>query len=259
MRRIAILLTLVWLLAAAAPADAQPLAAFTGPVAEADLLYFGGHVEEAYELLLSRYADEPTDGEVPWRIARAGAVVGVLREGVGGYNHYYDTALHFGRLAVERTPDDADALYWRGVAAGRRALHAGTGYAAELAQLVYDDAHAVLATDSLHAGAHNMLGKLAFEVMSLSRVERLLARVFLSNDALERTSWEDAEHHLGRAVELSPSAVLYHYDLGVLHARRGRPDEAVASLRQALALPAVQPMDEAVQELAGTLLEEIAN
>lgn len=258
MRRTLLLLALALpLLAAPTRILAQPLIGLGGPVMEADLLFFAGRPLETYQLLLEHYAIAPDDYDTLWRIARAGVTVGVGLERTGGQNGYLDTALHFARLAVERRPEGPEALYWRGAAAGRRALHAGPGYAAELAQLVYDDAHALLAADSLHPGAHNMLGKLNFEVMSLSRVERLIARTFMGNDALATASWEGAEAHLARAAELSPDFTLYQYDLAALYEKRGREAEAVDRLERTLALPAVQPLDPLVHELAEELLQAI--
>ena len=238
-----------------APASGQSLEGLGGPVAEADLLYTAGEPLLAYERLLELLGDDPTNYDVLWRVARAGVAVGVGREGTRAQNPYLDTALHFGRIAVEQRPDGVLGIYWRAAAAGRRALNAGPRYSLELAQLVYDDAHTLLQMDSLHAGAHNMLGKLNFEVMILSRVQRFIARVWYGSDTVGQMSWANAEAHLTRATELEPDNVLYLYDLGHFYHRRGRHEEAAAALSRALELPASQPVDPMLQEWASALLE----
>ena len=251
--------TLLCLLLVLAPLDAsaQQLPGLGGPVSQADLLYFAGEPLLAYEALAKHLQSHPTDYDALLRIVRACVVLGFGGEDSRAQNHYYDVALHHARQAVELRPEDIEGIYWRGVAAGRRALNAGAGYTVELAQIVYTDAHTVLEADSLHAGAHNMLGKLNYEVMILSRLKRWLARTFMGNDALQDTSWENAETHLARAVELSPKFVLYQFDLGRLYERRGRDEEAVSQLARARDLPVVHPIDSALQKRAAAILERL--
>jgi tetratricopeptide (TPR) repeat protein len=251
------LLTVLVVSLAAAPARAQAFRGFGDPVARADLLFAADQPLAAYEILRVHVESNPNDYEALWRIARAGVVASVDIEDNHEQNGYLDPALHYAGIAVDLRPDGLDGVYWRGVAAGRRALNAGSRYSVELAQIVYEDAHTLLAADSLHAGAHNMLGKLNYEVMSLSRFERAVARMFMGNPALGDTSWENAEEHLAKAVEVSPDDILFRFDLGALHEKRGREEQAVVHLREALRLPPMQPIDMYVQEQAAALLEDI--
>ena len=140
---------------------------------------------------------------------------------------------------------------------GRRALNAGNTYAAELAQRVYDDAHAILALDPLHGGAHNLLGKLNYEIMSLSRLERFLARLLVRKRALRDSSWENAELHLGTAVESWPDLILFHFDLAQLYRKRGRDEEARDALTRVSELPALHPLDPSLKEDAVRHLAEL--
>ena len=102
-------------------------------------------------------------------------------------------------------------------------------------------------------------GKLNYEIMSVSRLERMVARVFMGNDAIKNTSWEQAEHHLAKAVEVAPDYPLFHFDLGQLLERRGRDDEAVTHLEQAATLPPVLVIDARVRERAHALLAKISS
>jgi tetratricopeptide (TPR) repeat protein len=187
---------------------------------------------------------------------RSAVVLGIDAEGSRSQNAWLDPAMAFAERAVALRPEGVEGHYWRGVAMGRRAMNASPGYAVELAQVVYDDAHAILAADSTHGGAHNMLGKLNYEIMSLSRIKRGVAKTFMGNSALDDTSWDNARHHLERATETWPDFVLFHFDLGQLHRKRGRREEAAQSFRTALALEAVHPTDRKVQEDARTYLQE---
>jgi tetratricopeptide (TPR) repeat protein len=228
-------------------------------VSDADALYFEGRVEEAFTLLDEHLVTHPTDYDALWRAARAGVVAGMLRQGITSQNERLDPAIVFADRAVAVRPDGIDGLYWRGAAEGRRALNAGSNYAARLVQRVYDDAHAILALDSLHGGAYNLLGRVNYEIMDLPRVGRFLARRLIGNEALHDSSWEDAEKFLTRAAELRPDNVLFQLDLGYLYQRRGRDDEARAQLEKVVEMESVHPADDYFKESARSFLEELGS
>ena len=225
------------------------------PVAEADRLYLADEPRRAFDRLAAHLATDSTDYGALWRAARSAVTLGIREEGSRAQNAWLDPAILLAARAVDVDPDGLDGIYWHGVAAGRRAMNAGPGYAVELAQMVHDDAHAILAVDSLHGGAHNMLGKLNYEVMSLSRIKRLLARTFMGGDALDQTSWEQADDHLRRAADVWPGFVLFHFDLARLHEKRGRKEDAIRELGHVLALPPVHPLDSDLQAQARAELE----
>jgi tetratricopeptide (TPR) repeat protein len=248
----------VALLAGLAPAaHTQPVVA--DAVATADELYFAGQPMESYELLKARLQVDSTDYEALWRASRAAVVIGIVREGITAQNEYLDPAIVLGDRAVAQRPDGLDGLYWRGAAEGRRALNAGNDYASRLVQRVFDDAHAILAVDSLHGGAHNLLGRVNYEIMDLSRVERLLARMLVSSEAIRSSNWESAEAHLRRAVELWPENVLFRLDLGQLYMRRGWDDEARAILEQVRGMTSLHPPDDVFKDTARRWLEELGS
>ncbi|NNL30435.1 MAG: hypothetical protein HKO77_05400, partial [Gemmatimonadetes bacterium] len=218
-----------------APVEGQ-FAGFGGPLAEADMLYTAGEPRLAFERLETHLSTDSADYGALWRAARSAVVLGIEEEDHRDQNAWLDPAILYAERAVSLRPGGVDGTYWRGVAAGRRAMNAGPGYAVELAEVVYEDAHAILTVDSLHGGAHNMLGKLNYEIMSLSRVKRLLARTFMGNDALNDTSWENAEYYLHRAAEVWPDFVLFHFDLGQLYEKRDRRELAIREMLHALSL-----------------------
>jgi len=238
---------------------AQSLVGFGGSVGQADLLYFSGHPQEAYEILERHLEEHPEDYDALWRAVRAAVVVGIAREGVVEQNYWLDPAIVLGDRAVQARPEGVDGLYWRGAAAGRRALNAGPSYAADLAQRVYDDAHAILAQNPLHGGAHNLLGKLNYEIMSLSRVERFIGRVLVRKEALRQSSWEQAEFHLSAAAREWPDYVVFHFDLAQYYRKRDRKEEARGAFERAVDLPVVHPPDDRFQADARRFLDELGS
>ena len=239
--------------------EAQPLAHFGNAVGDADLLYFAGRPLEAYELLERHLDEEPRDYEALWRAARAGVVLGIAEESLEAQNRWLDPAIGYGDRAVAERPEGIDGLYWRGAAEGRRAMNAGPSYGADLAQRVYDGAHTILALDPDHGGAHNLLGKLNYEIMSLSRVERFIGRVLVRKQALRDSSWESAELHLRAAAESWPDLLLFHFDLAQLYRKRGREEDARALLLRVTEMVPLHPSDAAFQDDARRHLEELGS
>jgi hypothetical protein len=110
-----------------------------------------------------------------------------------------------------------------------------------------------------HGGAHNLLGKLNYELMSLSRVERFLGRLLVRTQALRDSSWESAETHLVAAAESWPDLVLFQFDLGLLYRKRGREQEARAAFRRVTEMAPVHPTDGSFQDDARRHLEELGS
>ncbi|MEQ8329400.1 MAG: hypothetical protein RH859_02960 [Longimicrobiales bacterium] len=192
-----------------------------------------------------------------WRAARAATALSVVhQEQAARRASLLRVAIDHGEAAVAARPEGIDGRYWRVAAKGRLSLHADSRAAAALARQIEAEARDILARDSLHAGGHNALGRLNLEVMILPGWKRSLGRL-LSGDVLGRTSWDLAEHHLQRAVELEPGNPLYLRDLGALHHHRDRPTAARILLRRVVALEGLHPWERVFQDEARTLLGEI--
>jgi tetratricopeptide (TPR) repeat protein len=222
-------------------------------------LYFAGEPEAAFEVLRTYLGEHPGDYDALWRVVRSTVVLGVASEGWQRQNSWWDTGMMYGDSAIAVRPEGVDGRYWRGAAYGRRALNAVPEYGAELAQTAYEDAYAILDLDPDHGGAHNILGKIFFEIMSLSGIQRWLGRTFVRTEALKESSWEAAELHLEAAAEDWPDSVLLQYDLAELYRKRGREAEARDQFRHVTRMAIVHPTDPALQRDAARMLEELGS
>jgi tetratricopeptide (TPR) repeat protein len=113
--------------------------------------------------------------------------------------------------------------------------------------------------DPHHGGAHNILGSIFFEIMSLSRIERFMGRTFVRTSALRESSWEQAELYLQEAASEWPEWVRFQYDLAKLYRKRGRKDEARAAYTHVTQMRPVHPYDAALQMAAEHALEELGS
>ena len=111
--------------------------------------------------------------------------------------------------------------------------------------------------DPDHAGAHHVMGRLNLEAMSLSGVARMIATHFYGSDMLRRTSWEQAERHLRRAVALEPKHQYHRLWLARLYIERGEEDDARRLLEQVIAANARTPLDRKWQEEAAEELQSL--
>jgi len=254
--------TLAVLALAAAPSAAQsPGAGAWGGriVTRADSLYFAGEPRASYELLDAHLDDDPDDYDALWRAVRACLVLGAAGEGWRNQNPWFDHGMELGNRSVELRPDGIEGRYWRAAVTGRRAQNAAPEYGAKLAEISYEDAYTILAADPDHGGAHNILGKIFFEVMSMSRIERFFGRTFVRTQALKESSWEAAEEHLEAAAADWPDWMLFQYDLAELYRKRGRKDEAREVYARVTHMPVVHPSDRTLLEGAVQALEDLGS
>ncbi len=154
-------------------------------------------------------------------------------------------------------PAGENGRYVTLAARGRLALTDRPIEEAHLGREVEREALALLALDSLNAGAHNALGKVYFEIARLSRFQPFIARAWLGGGIMKRASWKAAEYRLRRAVELQPDRNYYHLDLGALVPARGRLNEARSELQEALEVPLETPQQEGFRNEARALLDRI--
>ena len=235
---------IVALLLSCAVAGAQDPGA---AAAQSDSLYFAGKPGDALaysEAVLS--AND--DAGIRWRAARAAIAQGMMLPDNAERRALYDTALSHARRGYALAPQSLEARYWVAAAAGRRAHKNDPIYSAKLAMEVYEQSTALLAVDSMHAGAHHALGRLHTEVLRVPRLVRFVAARVLRVDLAGRANRADAERHSLRAVELEPGTIQFLVDLVDLYARAEKKPETKAALERLAAAPLKHPLDAALRD-----------
>lgn len=241
-------------LAAQAEPGAHP-SADSALLARADSLHTAGETERVLDELRAHLtARDSTGYALLWRAARAAAVHGATVPGPYPQNHYFEEGMRWGALAEAEavrtrsgpsgrplppgSPPDVSGAYWGLTATGLRAQNAAPGYGAELADSVWGGGYALLDRAPADPRVHSLLGLLHLRVMTLPAAERRIGRILFGGRVLDGATWDDAERHLTRAVELAPADLGYLMDLARLHDARGRPTAARMLAQRVVAAPA---------------------
>ena len=226
-------------------------------VLQVDSLYAQGKHRESLELLKDHLGRAPSDYPAWVLAARAALVLGFADQNSDSASAWFNRAITYGEGAQAIDSLGEDGRYATLAARGRLALIGSPFEKARLGREVEHEALALLAIDSLNAGAQNALGKVYFAIARLSSIQRFIARPWLGNDLTGRATWKAAGYHLRRAVELQPQWNFYHLDLGELLLDRGRRDAARYELRTAVSLPLETPQQVGFRKQAQALLDQM--
>jgi tetratricopeptide (TPR) repeat protein len=210
----------------------------------ADSLFEAMDTRASYDEVATFLNTRPESYAGHWRAARAALVMGVLENDEEAELRWLERADAHATAAIAADSAGVDGLYWSASAKGRLALQYGVRGAARLTQEMWDLTHGILEIDSLHPGAHNLLGKLNYEVMRLSGWQRTLGRLLLRTDPLRESSWEKARFHHETAVAQDSTTILFLLDLAQAYQYDGDEAKALETFEQALALPSTYPVDE---------------
>lgn len=214
--------------------------------ARADSLYFA-HPDKSLAFCEEQLAIAD-DAGLHWRAARADIAMGMMIPESPRRKELYDSALAHARRGLALMPDSVETRYWVAASAGRRAHRDDPILSIRLAYEVYEQVTAILAVDSLHAGAHHALGALNSEVLRAPRFVRFVAARILRMDLAKRASWTEAELHMRRAVELDPRVMMYGVDLADLSGRAGRTAQRDSALARLNAVTPLHPQDRIIRD-----------
>jgi hypothetical protein len=190
-----------------------------------------------FDSLLAR---DSTDVEANWRaaIARSDQALPLT---TGADRARRDSLLALaettGRRAVRLAPGNARALFALGLVLGNTALGRGIKQRVRMAVEIRELALRAIAADSSLDGAHHLLGRWNYEVMTLSGFERFVARSFLGGGVLREASWDSARVHLERAVALDSTRRYHRLDLARVYLARKDRAAARRQLTRLMALP----------------------
>lgn len=223
-------------------------------VTRGDALHADLRPAEALESFRGVLAGDSARWDALWRAARETVNLGMLAADDDEAAAWFGAAEDYARRAVAQAPQAPEGHQWLAIALGRRALLEGPRARVHLSEQVRNAALRALELDPDAAGAHHVLGQWHAEIQRLGGLARFTAERILGGATFREASWDRAEHHLSRAVELEPRALVHRVALARLYLDLDRADEARTELRAAVGLPTTQPTDPVTRDEARELL-----
>lgn len=246
------------LAAVAAPALSQDLA---GHLAAGDAARCGRNADEALVHFRAALALDSMDYGALWRTAQT--LVDIGKQLPDNQGPRRDTLYAEGVLLAQRAvavnSNGADGHFMMAVATGRLALTRAARERVRYAGVVREEALRATELDPRHDGALHVLGRWNAEIKRLPGITRFFAKTFLGASIFNQASWDNAINYFNQAIELAPTNIYHHLDLGEALVDAGRRQEAIAHLQQVANLaPACDPMDVTYKTQAAALLQRIS-
>jgi tetratricopeptide (TPR) repeat protein len=233
-------------------------------VAIGDSLFDALKPADALRHYQAALAMDSTNYGANWKAARAVADVAkqILEDDDASETRrdsLYDVGRVYAERAVRADSNDAWGHYALAMVLGRLSLTKGSKERIRFAKIIFDESTRALQLDSLHAGAHHVLGAWHANVKRLSGMQRFFARLLFGGGFLSQGNWPDAEHHLARAVALRPGYIYSRLELARVYADIGRFSAAREQLTTIARLPDSDVLDHEYRREAAELLQEIQN
>jgi len=239
--------TCVALLLAALPLSgpsAAPSETAGEQIARGDQLYTQAKLGEAREAYRAALQAEPNHFVALCRLAQV-------------ESELVAAAVQHARAAVSAAPESAQGHAWLAATLGRQALKEGPKKRLALSREIKAEADRALGIDPNLARAYHVRAIWNRKVASLTAIERLAANAVLGG-VPKGASMENAVRDLEKAVELEPSYVNHHLELGRTFMMLKRMAEARRELEKAAGLPPTSnPRDPIYQAEARDLLKRL--
>jgi tetratricopeptide (TPR) repeat protein len=231
-------------------------------LARADSLHDALKPTEELAELKAALAEWPDDGAALWRAARAQVDVAKQIKGEHEYTRgvrdsVYQVAREYAERAVAADSTEAEAHFVVSLALGQLSRTRSGKERVRFARTIYDEAARTVALDSMHDGAHHVLGAWHAEIKRLSGITRFFAKTLFGAGFMDRANWDSAAAHLERAVALDSSYVHHRLELAEIYVDRQRWADARAQLEAIPTLPDRDVLDGDHRKSAAALLEKI--
>ncbi len=212
-------------------------------ISHGDAAYKKFDNKAALEFFKKALETEPKNYEAAWKSARAYVDVGEKLSDTKERRAYYEKGYDCAQKAVAINPDGSKGHLFLSIAIGRVALDAGAKERVRLSKEVKSEVDKALAIDPQDDVAWHVLGRWHRRLSTLSWIEKNFANMFLGGVPKE-ASMENAVDCFKRAIQLNPSHINHHLELGITHEKMGKKDLAVAAYSKVLELPIRDADDE---------------
>jgi tetratricopeptide (TPR) repeat protein len=246
------------MLAVAAPLPAQDIA---GHIAAGDAARCRRNAEESLTHFTAALALDSLHYDALWRAAQAYVDMGkpLPNSQSARRDSLYADGLALAQRAVRVNATGADGHFMVAVATGRVALTKGARDRVRYAGAVREEALRAIELNPRHDGAMHVMGRWNAEVQRLPGITKFFAKTFMGASIFNQASWDNAVNYYNQAIEIAPSNIYHHLELGEALNDADRQAEAIPHLQQVATLAlGCDPSDAAYKQQAATLLARIS-
>lgn len=171
----------------------------------------------------------------------------------------YAEGLALAQRAVRVSANGADGHFMIAVATGRVALTKGARERVRYAGLVREEALRAIELNPRHDGAMHVMGRWNAEVQRLPGITKFFAKTFLGASVFNQASWENAVTYFNQAIEIAPTNIYHHLDLGEALRDSDREPEALLQFQHVATLAlGCDPMDATYKQQAAGFVTSLS-
>jgi len=219
-------------------------------------------VQDAYFAYQAALQLEPGNYEALWKAARSASDMAKILPTDNDYSvkvrdSLYLVARDLAERAIKADSTGADGHFMLAADLGRYSRTRGGRERVRFAKIIYDEAAKALKLDSLHDGAHHVIGAWHAEVRRLSGIQRFFAKALFGAGFMDIAAWDSATAHLERAVQLKPEHIYHRLELARVYVDLERWADARKMLQAIPDLPIADVADAEYKKEAAELLGAI--
>lgn len=225
-------------------------------IAEGDSLYENWEYEASLDAYRNALSIEPGNPEILWRISRIHYRLGDVEKTEGTsetMQAHFQAGYSAGKTAISADSTSSKAHIWYAANLGEIAMTRGVREQIRMSTEVLEESKTALRLQPADDGAMHMIGRWHYEVLEISGISRMFARML----GLPSASYEEALKYFRMAAESDPSYLKHHLFFGKTCIRLKKTEEAREALQNVIDLPAADENDDVLKEEARLLLAEI--
>ncbi len=213
--------------------------------------------QEALDCYLPANQAEPDNVPLLLRIARqyrhlmtdASAKSEKLRLG--------NLSLQFAERAAELAPKNAEAQLSPAISYGKMLPYMSSKDQVDTSPKIKAAVDRTLELDPRNDNAWHILGRWNRVLANINVIKRVLANAIYGD--LPKTSNEEAERCLLKAISINPDRLIHYIELGRIYAEMGRNEEARKYILKGLAMPNEEKDDPEMKQIGQETLQKLGN
>jgi tetratricopeptide (TPR) repeat protein len=211
---------------------------------------------EALDKYKQALISEPTNLRALVKAAELNATIGARLTDKNSKRLYFETAAGYAKKAFDVDPNNADANYVMGMAAGKM-----TDVESENKKIIayVKDAKSysekAISINPKYAKAYYSIGKWHYEMVNLSGIKKMAVKLFYGG--LPNGDLDSAITYFEKCKLLDPYFALNYLDLAKAYRDNHRPSQAIEVLNKLVKLPTRTGDDAAIKAEGAKMLNDI--